>query len=164
MTTTTEDTVVGAPSALTPGSTGSIDIAALPSPGVEQHLPEGERIDGAELADVLDGPWKEIRREVRGWAANPDLVKVEGLPKEEHRARILSQMHALVGLGVPLRGFPEYVGGSENQGGNIAGFEELVARRPVAADQVGRAVGPVRRGGPAPRHRASTTRSGCPAS
>lgn len=30
-----------APSATTPSSTGSIDVASLPSPGIEQQVPEG---------------------------------------------------------------------------------------------------------------------------
>jgi acyl-CoA oxidase len=118
-----------APSATTPGSTGSIDLS-LPSPGIEQRVPEGERIDVGALGDVLDGRWRDIRREARALAANPDLVKIEGLPKEEHRERVLEQLHALAGLGVPTRGFPEYVGGSEDPGGYLAGFEELVLLDP----------------------------------
>ncbi|MDX5380060.1 MAG: hypothetical protein LPK92_02725, partial [Actinomycetes bacterium] len=94
-----------APSAMTPGSTGSIDLASLPSPGIEQRVPEGERIDVGALGDVIDGRWKDIRREARALAANPDLVKIEGLPKEEHRERVLEQLHALAELGVPTRGF-----------------------------------------------------------
>lgn len=119
-----------APSATTPSSTGSIDVASLPSPGIEQQVPEGERIDVGQLGDVLDGRWKDVRRDVRALAANPDLVKVEGLPKEEHRERVLGQLHQLAELGVPTRGFPDYVGGSENPGAYIAGFEELVLLDP----------------------------------
>ena len=51
-------------------------------------------------------------------------------------------------------GYPVEYGGRGDLGGYIAAFETLALRRPVAAGQVRRAVRPVRRRGPAPRHRA----------
>ncbi len=119
-----------APSATTPGSPGAIDVATLPSPGVEQRLGEGERIDIAELGDLLDGPWRDIRRQVRALCEDPAMCGLPGLPMEEHRARVFAQLAALRDHGVPERGFPEYVGGTENPGGYLAGFDELVLLDP----------------------------------
>lgn len=127
---TTAPPAGAAPSATTPGSPGLLDIATLPSPGVEQPFPEGERIDVAALADVLDGRWRAIRREVRALAGDPDLVKIEGLPMAEHRERVLAQLRTLADRGVPGRGFPAYVGGGQDPGGFLAGFEELVLLDP----------------------------------
>ncbi len=118
------------PSATTPASTGALDVATLPSPGVEQRLPEGERVDVRALGDLLDGQWRDIRRAVRALAEDPCLRKIEGLPKEEHRERVFGQLALLRDHGVPERGFPEYVGGSENPGGYLAGFDELVLLDP----------------------------------
>ncbi len=83
-----------------------------------------------EVQRALLGRWSEIRRRSRALAARPEMQRIEGQPMEEHRARVLEQMHLLVEDGQVLRAFPERLGGDNDAGGNIAGFEELVLADP----------------------------------
>nr|WP_235940768.1 acyl-CoA dehydrogenase [Microbacterium fandaimingii] len=83
-----------------------------------------------EVQRALLGRWSEIRRRSRALAARPEMQRIEGQPMEEHRARVLEQMHLLVEDGQVLRAFPEHLGGDNDAGGNIAGFEELVLADP----------------------------------
>src|SRR5690606_7036323 len=48
----------------------------------------------------------------------------------DHRERVLSQLHILVQDQTVHRAFPRSVGGKDDHGGNIAGFEELVLADP----------------------------------
>jgi len=87
-------------------------------------------VDVAALGEQLMGRWKDIRRASRTLAARPDLKRVEGQSLTEHRERVMGQLHLLVAEGAVHRAFPKSVGGEENHGGNIAGFEELVLADP----------------------------------
>nr|WP_238651016.1 acyl-CoA dehydrogenase [Kocuria sp. HSID16901] len=89
-----------------------------------------ERIDIETLHDKLMGPWKEVRQKVRDLIEDPALHKVDTLSYQDHRERVLQQLQILVENHVVHRAYPEYVGGGEDPGGNIAGFEELVAADP----------------------------------
>ena len=87
-------------------------------------------VDVAALGEHLMGKWGDIRRTARALAARPEVKRIEGLSLDEHRARVMSQLHLLVAEGAVHRAFPKSVGGDENHGGNIAGFEELVLADP----------------------------------
>jgi acyl-CoA oxidase len=78
----------------------------------------------------LLGTWADTRREAREMIKDPAFWRVDGLSMDEHRERVLSQMHLLVEHGGVLRAFPKEYGGAENNGANIAGFAELVAADP----------------------------------
>ncbi|WP_154796010.1 acyl-CoA dehydrogenase family protein [Occultella kanbiaonis] len=86
--------------------------------------------DTAVVADLVDGRWAQIRREMREWMLDERFRKIEGQPYREHRARVLEQAKLLVENGLVQRAFPERLGGSDDPGGNIAGFEELVVGDP----------------------------------
>jgi len=88
------------------------------------------RIDIAEVTDLLLGTWADTRRTAREMTKNPDLWQVPGLSMAEHRERVLAQLHLLVEQGGVHRAFPKAYGGEENNGSNIAGFEELVTADP----------------------------------
>jgi acyl-CoA oxidase len=92
--------------------------------------PAAATVDVAALGQQLMGRWADIRRTARALAARPEVKRVEGLSMDEHRARVLEQLHILVQEGAVHRAFPKSVGGEENAGGNIAGFEELVLADP----------------------------------
>ncbi|QPZ37648.1 acyl-CoA dehydrogenase family protein [Paramicrobacterium chengjingii] len=79
---------------------------------------------------ALLGRWSDIRTKSRALAARPEMQRIEGQSMEDHRARVLEQMHLLVEDGQVLRAFPERLGGDNDAGGNIAGFEELVLADP----------------------------------
>src|SRR5699024_7498880 len=48
----------------------------------------------------------------------------------EHRERVLDQAKKLVDLGIVQRAFPARLGGQDDPGGNLAGFEEMAVRDP----------------------------------
>ncbi|MEG9248137.1 acyl-CoA dehydrogenase [Arthrobacter sp. Soc17.1.1.1] len=87
-------------------------------------------VDTAELGELLLGRWAHVRRVARELAGRPELHKIEGLTHTEHRLRCFDQLHYLVGQKAVHRAFPKAFGGDEDNGGNIAGFEELVVADP----------------------------------
>lgn len=78
------------------------------------------------LAEQWLGRWPDARRKSRELAATPEMQKIDGLPMDEHRARVLEQLKLLVKNGQVHRAFPSRLGGHDDHGGNIAAFEELV--------------------------------------
>ncbi|GAA1831243.1 acyl-CoA dehydrogenase [Agromyces salentinus] len=101
-------------------------IQAPPAPA----RPTAPRIDVESLGRQLLGTWADIRLEARTRAAHPDLQRIEGQSKEEHRERVLGQLKILVDQGAVHRAFPKALGGQDDHGGNIAAFEELVVADP----------------------------------
>jgi acyl-CoA oxidase len=87
-------------------------------------------VDVDALGEQLLGKWAAIRRQARTLAARPELHKIEGLPHTEHRTRVSGQLKYLVENEAVHRAFPESLGGADDHGGNIAGFEELVVADP----------------------------------
>ncbi len=87
-------------------------------------------VDVAALGEQLLGKWADIRRQARTLAARPELHKTEGLTHTEHRTRTFGQLKYLVDNEAVHRAFPAALGGSDDHGGNIAGFEELVTADP----------------------------------
>ncbi|WP_261165444.1 acyl-CoA dehydrogenase [Microbacterium sp. Marseille-Q6965] len=88
------------------------------------------RIDIRRVNDALLGTWADIRREAREMIKDPAFWRIEGQPIAEHRERALAQLDLLVQHGASMRAYPKEYGGLANQGGNLAGFEELVAADP----------------------------------
>ena len=87
-------------------------------------------VDVAALGEVLLGRWADVRLAARQLAGLPELHKVEGLSHTEHRKRVFAQLGLLVGKNGVHRAFPTRLGGSDDHGGNVAGFEELVIADP----------------------------------
>ncbi|MDQ0678387.1 acyl-CoA oxidase [Arthrobacter pascens] len=87
-------------------------------------------VDVAALGEQLLGKWAGVRLQARGLAARPELHKTEGLTHSDHRTRTFSQLKYLVDNEAVHRAFPAALGGSDDHGGNIAGFEELVTADP----------------------------------
>ena len=88
------------------------------------------RIDVPAVADALLGRWKEERLASRRLVEDPRLQTIPGQPMAEHRERALGQLGILVDEGAIQRAFPSDLGGSDNHGGNIAAFQELVLADP----------------------------------
>ncbi|KQM81585.1 acyl-CoA dehydrogenase [Agromyces sp. Leaf222] len=101
----------------------------MPAPAAGPR-PAGPRIDVESLGRQLLGTWGEARLEARTRAGQPDLQRIEGQTMDEHRERVLGQLKILADQGAVHRAFPKSVGGHEDHGGNIAGFEELVLADP----------------------------------
>ncbi|TAP43861.1 acyl-CoA dehydrogenase [Arthrobacter sp. S39] len=87
-------------------------------------------VDVAALGEQLLGKWAGIRRQARRLAESPVLHKTEGLTHTDHRARTFGQLKYLVDNEAVHRAFPAALGGADDHGGNIAGFEELVTADP----------------------------------
>ena len=92
--------------------------------------PVAPTVDVAALGQQLMGRWADIRRTARALAARPEIQRIPGQSMAEHRERVLTQLHLLVQENAVQRAFPVSVGGQDNHGGNIAGFEELVLADP----------------------------------
>lgn len=88
------------------------------------------RIDIPAVTDMLLGTWGDIRRQARQMIKDPAFWRIDGQSMAEHRERVLAQLHLLVENKAVHRAFPKRFGGSEDNGGNIAGFEELVVADP----------------------------------
>lgn len=98
-----------------------------PVPGTARANPV---VDVEALGRQLLGKWAAVRLQARDLAARPELHKIEGLTHTEHRARVFGQLKYLVENEAVHRAFPAALGGADDHGGNIAGFEELVVADP----------------------------------
>ncbi|MFX1820414.1 acyl-CoA dehydrogenase [Pseudarthrobacter sp. CC4] len=87
-------------------------------------------VDVETLGKQLLGKWSAVRLQARDLAARPELHKIEGLTHTEHRTRVFGQLRYLVDNEAVHRAFPAALGGADDHGGNIAGFEELVVADP----------------------------------
>ena len=103
-----------------------VDAAARPTAA---SAPEAG-IDVARVNELLMGTWAHTRREARELIKDPAFWRDDSLGKDEHRERVLTQLHLLVENNAVHRAFPKEFGGEEDNGANIAGFEELVAADP----------------------------------
>ncbi|SDT28622.1 Acyl-coenzyme A oxidase [Pseudarthrobacter equi] len=115
--------VVDRPAAKGSGPAGTARVPAH----TDRPLPA---VDTEALGRQLLGKWADVRRQARELAARPELHKVEGETHTDHRARVFGQLQYLVDNGAVHRAFPSELGGSDDHGGNIAGFEELVVADP----------------------------------
>ncbi len=88
------------------------------------------RTDVEWLGRYLLGTWADVRLAARDLTAKPEMQRIEGLSLDEHRQRVFGQLTLLVQNGQVHRAFPKSVGGEDDHGGNIAGFEELVTADP----------------------------------
>ena len=132
----TEDAVVRERSArpLPPGIPDTA-VSALPPATGTTSAPSPESAPGGvfdtrAVGDLLDGRWRERRRAARDLALDPDFHRFPDQTVAEHRERVLWQLHRLVERGDVHRGFPAEVGGADDPGGNLAGFEELFLSDP----------------------------------
>ena len=89
-----------------------------------------ERIDIDVVGDALLGKWQKERLEARAPASDPRLHTIPGQTMAEHRERVFGQLGLLVEAGAIQRAYPSDLGGSDNHGGNIAAFQELVLADP----------------------------------
>ncbi|KQZ85736.1 acyl-CoA dehydrogenase [Microbacterium sp. Root166] len=97
------------------------------------HTPEEAseaRIDVEAVTDLLLGTWGETRREAREMIKDPAFWRIDGQSMADHRERTLTQLHLLVEHGGSRRALPEEYGGLNDNGANLAGFQELVLADP----------------------------------
>ncbi|MFT4235187.1 MAG: acyl-CoA dehydrogenase [Microbacterium sp.] len=103
-----------------------VDVVARPEASVDSTTD----LDVASLTDLLMGTWAPIRREAREMIKDEAFWKIEGQPLAEHRVRTKNQVQLLADNKAGGRAYPVEYGGGNTQGGNLAGFEELVLADP----------------------------------
>ncbi|NUL45088.1 acyl-CoA dehydrogenase [Cellulosimicrobium funkei] len=130
MTTTSDSSATAVPAGAVPPA-----VQADPGTGAQAAFsaisaaePGGLDLDAVQ--QLLLGRWAPDRLEGRRNVKDPDLHKIENLSMEDHRERVLGQLRILVDLGQVNKAFPQSLGGSDNHGGNIATFAELVSADP----------------------------------
>ncbi|MCK2035542.1 acyl-CoA dehydrogenase family protein [Microbacterium sp. SSW1-49] len=106
----------------------AVRSSATPTPS--NDAPHTPHIDVAKVNDLLMGTWGDTRRQAREMIKDSAFWRQDELGKDEHRERVLSQLHLLVDNKAVHRAFPKWLGGEEDNGANIAGFEELVVADP----------------------------------
>ncbi|MDQ1130166.1 acyl-CoA dehydrogenase [Microbacterium sp. SORGH_AS_0888] len=121
------DTVIRSRKPATSTRTPAGGAPAAPRSAAEAAEP---RIDVSAVTDMLLGTWAETRREAREMIKDPAFWRIDGLTVAEHRERVLGQLHLIVEHGASARAYPEEYGGKDDNGANIAGFEELVLADP----------------------------------
>ncbi|MDR6415996.1 acyl-CoA dehydrogenase [Pseudarthrobacter sulfonivorans] len=114
---------------IAPTNTG-ITKSAAANPAATGAANPRPAVDVAALGEQLLGKWADARRHARALAGHPELHKTEGLTHTEHRTRAFGQLKYLVDHGAVHRAFPAALGGADDHGGNVAGFEELVTADP----------------------------------
>lgn len=89
-----------------------------------------DRLDIAAVTEVLMGTWAGARRDARERAARPEFHRPTDLTVAEHRDLTFEQMKRLAEENVSHLMLPEHLGGPNDNGGNVASFEELVVADP----------------------------------
>lgn len=74
----------------------------------------------------LDGRWAETRRRTRALMADPRFAAPADIAIPAYRQWTLDRIAILLREGSVLRAFPTRLGGADNPGENIAGYEELL--------------------------------------
>jgi acyl-CoA oxidase len=100
------------------------DPAGAPAAGADP------RIQVPAVTDAILGRWASTRRQSRELIKDPAFWRVDGQSLADHRERVLTQLHLLVKNGGSNRAMPREYGGLEDNGANLAGFEELVLADP----------------------------------
>ncbi len=114
----------------TPATSTRTPVGGAPTAAHSAAEAAENRIDIERVTDLLLGTWADTRREAREMLKDPLFWRDDSLAMDAHRERTLGQLHELVARKAVHRAFPKRFGGEENNGANIAGFEELVAADP----------------------------------
>jgi acyl-CoA oxidase len=109
-----------------PGEEVERDLPA--SPAAPEPTEVG--VDVESLGRQLLGRWADARLHARELMAKPEFHRLPELDMHEHRERVLGQLRLLVENASVHRAFPRWLGGQDDNGGNIASFEELVLGDP----------------------------------
>ncbi|HEX7352304.1 acyl-CoA dehydrogenase [Brachybacterium sp.] len=108
------------------------DVPTTANPTGPIPIPPGgdPRLDVAQVSEALLGKWAGARRAARERAARPELHRPLDATVAEHRERVFAQLQQLAAEDVSRLMLPEHLGGPNDNGGNVASFEELVVADP----------------------------------
>jgi acyl-CoA oxidase len=105
--------------------TGTAPTGPIPVPGAGSP-----RLDVEAVSTALLGRWADVRRTARERAARPEMHRPLDASVAEHRERVFEQMRILAEENVSWPMLPESLGGPNDNGANVASFEELVVADP----------------------------------
>ena len=77
------------------------------------------------LQRLLDGPYWELRDQIREVLSQPEFAPVVALPRDEYRERVMEWARAIAAAGLSVPGFPAEYGGRDDPGANVAAFETM---------------------------------------
>ena len=119
-------------SAPAPTAARGTDAAASPTPTGPIPVPAdgSPRLDVEMVSEALLGSWADARRDARERAARPEMHRPTDASVAEHRERVFGQLRILAEEEVSLPMLPEHLGGPNDNGANVAAFEELVVADP----------------------------------
>ncbi|MCH9648721.1 MAG: acyl-CoA dehydrogenase family protein [Deltaproteobacteria bacterium] len=107
------------------GQEAARQILAAQRPEPVAEAPPPLAFSPQALTDLLDGPYGELRQEVRAMLAEPAFAYRYGLPKEEFREHTLSLCREVARRGYGSLSFPTSVGGGGDMKAFIAVFETI---------------------------------------
>jgi acyl-CoA oxidase len=87
--------------------------------------PETTGFDPGNLRPLLDGPYAEVREQVREVLVRPEFTPPTAIATAEYRERVLEWAKTLASEGLTAPGFPSEFGGLDDPGANVASFETL---------------------------------------
>ena len=129
-TTSTTSQTPASSSAPAAAAHGAQQLTADPT-GPIPVLPDGAaRLDIEAVSTALKGKWAEARDTARERAARPEMARPEDMSVAEHRDRVLGQTRTLAEENVSWPMLPEHLGGPNDNGANVAAFQELVVADP----------------------------------
>ena len=129
-TTSTTSQTPASSSAPAAAAHGAQQLTADPT-GPIPVLPDGAaRLDIEAVSTALKGKWAEARDTARERAARPEMARPENMSVAEHRDRVLGQTRTLAEENVSWPMLPEHLGGPNDNGANVAAFQELVVADP----------------------------------
>jgi acyl-CoA oxidase len=77
------------------------------------------------LADLIDGRYADVRRELRTVLCDPQFAPVIAPATPDYRKQVMQWAKALADRGLTAPGFPARYGGRDDPGANVASFETI---------------------------------------
>ncbi|MEE1618230.1 acyl-CoA dehydrogenase family protein [Brachybacterium sp. J153] len=124
MTSTTPSTTTTTTTTTSAATSGSAPTGPIPVPV------DGTRLDVELVSEALLGRWADARRTSRDRAAQPAFHRPLDASVAERRERVYAQLQELADQQMSLPMLPEHLGGPNDNGANVAAFEELVVADP----------------------------------
>ena len=109
---------------------GSEQLTADPTGPIPVLPDDAARLDVEAVSTALKGKWADVRDTARERAARPEMARPENMSVAEHRDRVLGQTRKLAEENVSWPMLPEHLGGPNDNGANVAAFQELVVADP----------------------------------
>src|SRR5690625_2448450 len=109
---------------------GAQRLTADPTGPIPVLPDDAARLDIEAVSTALKGKWAQARDTARERAARPEMARPENMSVAAHRDRVLGQLRTLAEEDVSWPMLPEHLGGPNDNGANVAAFQELVVADP----------------------------------